>query len=73
MVLVILRTLAGRTPTCYVLPLSEVKAKLSEIVDEVITTQERVTVQGRAAIEAGDVVNQAEVEALRDRLRARAV
>ncbi|MGH8937359.1 MAG: hypothetical protein ACRDXD_14035 [Acidimicrobiia bacterium] len=55
------------------MPLSEVKAKLSEIVDEVITTQERVTVQGRAAIEAGDVVNQAEVEALRDRLRARAV
>ena len=26
------------------LPLSEVKAKLSEVVDEVVTTQERVTV-----------------------------
>ena len=26
------------------LPLSEVKAKLSEIVDEVVTTQERITV-----------------------------
>lgn len=92
-----------------VLPLSEVKAKLSEIVDQVITTQERVTVtrngrpvavlvsfddleaieetmailsdpaamreieQGRAAIESGDVVHQAEIEALRDRLRSRAV
>ncbi|MEX1126290.1 MAG: type II toxin-antitoxin system Phd/YefM family antitoxin [Acidimicrobiia bacterium] len=92
-----------------VLPLSEVKAKLSEIVAEVMATQERVTVTrngrpvvvlvstddlesieetmailsdpaamreielGRAAIEAGDVLNQAEVEALRDRLRARLV
>ena len=26
------------------LPLSEVKAKLSEVVDEVVTTQERITV-----------------------------
>jgi prevent-host-death family protein len=26
------------------LPLSEVKAKLSEVIDEVVTTQERVTV-----------------------------
>lgn len=26
------------------LPLSEVKAKLSEVVDEIVTTQERVTV-----------------------------
>ncbi len=91
-----------------VLPLSEVKARLSEIVDEVVTTQERVTVtrngrpvavlvssddfetieetlailsdpaamreieQGRAAIAAGDVVPQTDIESLRDRLRARA-
>jgi len=27
-----------------VMPLSEVKAKLSEVIDEVVTTQERVTV-----------------------------
>lgn len=91
-----------------VLPLSEVKARLSEIVDEVVTTQERVTVsrngrpvavlvssddfetieetlailsdpaamreieQGRAAIAAGDVVHQTDIESLRDRLRGRA-
>lgn len=90
-----------------VLPLSEVKAKLSEVVDEIVTTHERVTVtrngrpvavlvstddldaieetvailsdpaavrdieQGRAAIEAGDVISKDEVEAMRDRLRAR--
>lgn len=90
-----------------VLPLSEVKAKLSEVVDEIVTTHERVTVtrngrpvavlvstddldaieetvailsdpaavrdieQGRAAIEAGDVISKDEVEAMRNRLRAR--
>jgi prevent-host-death family protein len=90
-----------------VLPLSEVKAKLSEVVDEIVSTHERVTVtrngrpvavllsaddleaieetvailsdpaavreieQGRAAIEAGDVVSRAEIEALRDRLRVK--
>lgn len=90
-----------------VLPLSEVKARLSEVVDEIVTTHERVTVtrngrpvavlvsaddleaieetvailsdpgavrdieRGRAAIEAGDVITKGEVEALRDRLRAR--
>ena len=88
------------------LPLSEVKAKLSEVIDEISTTQERVTVtrngrpvavlvstddleaieealallsdpaamreieRGRAAIAAGDVADRAEIEALRDRLRA---
>jgi len=91
-----------------VLPLSEVKAKLSEVIDEIVTTHERVTVTrngrpaavlvsvddleaieetvailsdpaavreieyGRAAIEAGDVISKDEVEAMRDRLRARA-
>lgn len=90
-----------------VLPLSEVKAKLSEVVDEIVTTHERVTVtrngrpvavlvsaddleaieetvailsdpaaardieQGRAAIEAGDVISRDEVKAIRERLRAR--
>jgi len=89
------------------LPLSEVKAKLSEVIDEIISTHERVTVtrngrpvvvvvsaddleaieetlaflsdpaavreieHGRAAIHTGDVVSKYEVEALRDRLRAR--
>lgn len=88
-----------------VLPLSEVKAKLSEVVEEVRATHERVTVTrngrpvavmlstadleaieetvailsdpaavhavelGRAAIAAGDVDTQEEIEALRDRLR----
>ncbi len=87
------------------LPLSEVKAKLSEVVDEIVTTHERVTVTrngrpvavvlstadleaieetvavlsdptaveaielGRAAIAAGDVDTQEEIEALRDLLR----
>lgn len=89
------------------LPLSEVKAKLSEVVDEVVTTHERVIMtrngrpvavlvspedleaieetitilsdraavqeieRGRAAIEAGDVVGKDEMEAIRNRLRAR--
>lgn len=89
-----------------VLPLSEVKAKLSEVVDEIVTTHERVTVtrngrpvavlvsiddleaieetvailsdpaavrsieQGRAAVEAGDVISKDEIKARRDRLRA---
>jgi prevent-host-death family protein len=88
------------------LPLSEVKAKLSEVVDEITTTHERVTVtrngrpvavlvstddletieetiailsdpeamrqiaEGRAAIAAGDVASQVEIEALRDQLRS---
>jgi antitoxin YefM len=92
-----------------VLPLSEVKAKLSEVVDEIATTHERVTVtrngrpvvvlvssddfdaieetiailsnaaalvaieEGRAAVEAGEIVSRADIEALRDRLRAGAV
>lgn len=91
------------------LPLSEVKARLSEVVDEVTTTQERVTLtrngrpvavllsnedleameetmailsdpaarqqieQARAAIEAGDVASQEEIQTLRDRLGSRAV
>ena len=90
-----------------VLPLSEVKAKLSEVVEEIRSTHERVTVTrnglpvavllstadleaieetvailsdpaavhavelGRAAIAAGDVVTQQEIEALRDQLRRR--
>lgn len=91
-----------------VLPLSEVKAKFSEVVDEVMATQERVTVtrngrpvavlvstddletieetlailsdpeavreieEGRAAVEAGDVMTRDQVQAMRDRLRVRA-
>jgi antitoxin YefM len=90
-----------------VFSLSEVKAKFSEIVDEVSTTHERVMVtrngrpvvvvvsaddleaieetlsilsdpvamqaigDGRAAIAAGDYSTREEIEALRDRLRAR--
>lgn len=89
-----------------VLPLSEVKAKLSEVVDDIVTTHDRVTLtrngrpvvvllssddleaieetvsilsdpaavraihEGRAALEAGDVMSRSEIEALRDRLRA---
>lgn len=89
-----------------VLPLTEVKARLSEMVDEIATTHERVTVtrngrpvavlvstddletieetlallsdpaamreieHGRAAINAGDIASQDEIEALRDRLRS---
>jgi len=88
-----------------VLSLSEVKAKLSEVVDEIVTTHERVTVtrngrpvavvlstddleaieetvailsdpatmrqieQGRADVEAGEVTDSDELEALRSRLR----
>jgi prevent-host-death family protein len=88
------------------LPLSEVKAKLSEVIDEIVATHERVTVtrngrpvavvlstddleaieetlallsdpvamreieEGRAALAAGDVLTQDEIEALRDRLRS---
>ncbi len=88
------------------LPLSEIKARLSQVVDEVTTTHERVTVtrngrpvavlvsaddleaieetlallsdpasireieRGREAIAAGDATGRAEIEALRDRLRA---
>jgi prevent-host-death family protein len=91
-----------------VLPLSEVKAKLSEVVDDVVSTHERVTVtrngrpvavlvstddleameetlailsdpgavraieDGRAAIEAGDVISKDEFQAMRDELGARA-
>ena len=90
-----------------VLPLSEVKARFSEIVESVSSTHERVTVtrngrpavvvvstddleaiedtlgilsdpaavraieEGRAAVAAGDVYTREELEALRDRLRAR--
>ena len=90
------------------LPLSEVKARFSEVVDEVVATQERVTVtrngrpvavlvstddleaieetiailsdpdalreieEGRAAVEAGDVTTRDQIQAMRDRLRARA-
>jgi len=89
-----------------VLPLSEVKARLSEVVDDIAATHERVTVTrngrpvavllstddleaieetlailsdpaamrqleaGRAAIAAGDIATEDEIEVLRDRLRA---
>lgn len=89
-----------------VLPLTEVKARLSEMIDEIATTHERITVTrngrpvavlvstddletieetltllsdptamreiaaGRAALEAGDIDSQADIEALRDRLRS---
>ncbi len=88
------------------MPLSEVKARLSEVIDEVVTTHERVTVTrngrpavvlvgtddlesieetisilsdpsamnaivaGRAAIRSGDVATRADIEELRDTLRA---
>lgn len=89
-----------------VLPLTEVKARLSEMIDEVAATHERITVTrngrpvavlvstddletiedtltllsdptamrdiaaGRAALEAGDIDSQADIEALRDHLRS---
>ena len=48
-----------------VLPLSEVKAKLSEVVDQVVTTHERVTVtrNGRPAVV---VVSPADLEAIEE-------
>lgn len=88
------------------MPLSEVKAKLSEVIDDVVATHERVTVTrngrpavvivgtddfeaieetisilsnpaamdaiaaGRSAIESGDIESRAEIEKLRDQLRA---
>ncbi len=88
------------------MPLSEVKAKLSEVIDRVVTTHERVTITrngrpavvlvgtddlesieetisilsdaaamdavaaGRAAIRSGDVATRADIEKLRDTLRA---